>query len=396
MTGDEHTSEATAPARRRVPLTGISSRAWEHPADRGALTALRELRGFDEALKAINALWNERAWRLEFIGGAIRVDHRQYPRVHRVFAEAAAALDLLELPELFVQYDRTLNGMCVGMAKPFIVINSGALELLDDDELRCLVGHELGHLMSGHAVYRTMLDILTRWARRVAWLPVGSVMLLGIVAALREWWRKAELSADRAGLLACQDPAASLRLSMKIAGGGDLSEVDTAAFLEQAAEYDRGGDLRDSFIKIRMVAFRTHPLPVARAAEVRRWLESGEYQRILAGDYPRRDDDSTASASTDAKAAADSYREAFSRSQDPLVSLLRRLGDGANDVGEWVGAGAGRVRSWMGQAGRAAGRSAGGRGPGGDGGPGGDAEPGGGAGGGAAGPADEPPTGGSR
>lgn len=354
MTGDEQHGDAAAPARRRVSLTGISSRAWEHPADRGALTALRELRGFDDVLKAVNALWNERAWRLEFVGSAIRVDHRQYPRVHRVFAEAAAALDLAELPELFVQYDRTLNGACVGMAKPFIVINSGALELLDDDELRCLVGHELGHLMSGHAVYRTMMEILARWAQRVAWLPVGSVVLLGIVAALREWWRKAELSADRAGLLASQDPAASLRLSMKIAGGGDLSEVDTAAFLEQAAEYDRGGDLRDSVIKIRMIAFRTHPLPVGRAAEVRRWLESGAYQQILSGDYPRRDGDSTASATADVKAAAESYREAFSRSQDPLVSLLRRLGDGANDVGGWVGAGAGRVRSWMGATGRGA------------------------------------------
>ena len=352
MTGEDQPSvPSTEPVRRRVTLTGISSRTWEHPADRGALTALRELRGFDDVVKSINGLWNERAWRMEFLGSAIRVDHRQYPRVHRIFAEAAAALDMAELPELYIQYDRTLNGMCIGMAKPFLVINSGALELLDDDELRCLIGHELGHLLSGHAVYRTMLDILTRWARRVAWLPVGSVVLLGIVAALREWWRKAELSADRAGLLACQDPAAALRLAMKLAGGGDLSEVDTTAFLEQAAEYDRAEDLRDSFIKLRMIAFRTHPLPVARAAEVRRWVDSGEYQRILSGDYPRRSDDRTASMSADAKEAADSYREAFRRSQDPLVSLLRRVGDGASDVAEWVGANAGRVRSWMSTAG---------------------------------------------
>jgi Zn-dependent protease with chaperone function len=359
MTGDETATDAARPpARRRVPLTGISSRSWEHPADRGALTALRELRGFDDALKAISALWNERAFRMEFLGGAIRVDHRQYARVHRLFAEAATALDLAELPELYVQYDRSLNGMCIGMAKPFIVVNSGALELLDDEELRCLLGHEVGHLMSGHALYRTMMAILTRWARRVAWLPVGSVVLLGIIAALREWWRKAELSADRAGLLACQDPAASLRLSMKLAGGGDLSEVDTTAFLEQAAEYDRGGDVRDSLIKIRMTAFRTHPLPVARVAELRRWVDSGEYQRILGGDYPRREDDSTASFSADAKAAADSYREAFSRSQDPLIAVLRRLGDGATDVGDWMGTGAGRMRSWMSAAGEAAARGA--------------------------------------
>ena len=62
---------------------------------------------------------------------------------------------------------------------------------------------------------------------------------------------------------------------MKLAGGGDLSEVDTTAFLAQAAEYERGGDLRDSVLKLLLVAFRSHPMPVARAAEIRRWVEEG-------------------------------------------------------------------------------------------------------------------------
>lgn len=341
-------------ARSRVVLTGISSRAWEHPADRGALTALRELRGFDDVLKVVSSVWSERAWRLAFLGNGIRVDHRQYPRVHRIYAEAATSLDVPELPELFVQLDRNLNAMCVGLDRPIIVVNSGAIELLDDDELRCLLGHELGHALSGHAVYRTMIMVLTNLAVNLAWLPVGSLVLRAIVAALLEWWRKAELSADRAGLLACQDPAASLRLSMKLAGGGDLSEVDTAAFLEQAAEYERSGDLRDSLLKIMMVWQRTHPLPVARAAEIQKWLDSGAYQRILAGDYPRRSDDDTASVSEDVKQAAESYREAFARSEDPLVKLLRRLGEGADEVGEWVGAGAGRLRDWVAAAARSA------------------------------------------
>jgi len=339
--------EKPVPARRSVVLTGISSRAWEHPADRGALTALRELRGFDDVLKVLNGLWNERAWRLEFLGGAIKVSERQYPAVHRVFASAAATLDLRELPELYVAPDRSLNGMCIGMSNPFIVVHHGAVELLDEDELRVLLGHELGHLMSGHAVYRTMMHILTGWIVSLSWLPIGSIALRAIVAALREWWRKAELSADRAGLLAGQDPGAALRLLMKLAGGGDLSQVDTTAFLEQAAEYEKTGDLRDSIIKLRMVMGRTHPLPVARAAELRRWIDSGEYQRIVSGDYPRREDDRDAKITDDVKAAAASYRESFAKSQDPLISLLRKLGDGACGVSDWVGAGAGRMRGWM-------------------------------------------------
>ncbi|HEX5595756.1 MAG TPA: M48 family metallopeptidase [Micromonosporaceae bacterium] len=356
-TSDGETS--AAPVRRRVVLTGISSRAWEHPADRGALTALRELRGFDDVVKAFFGMWNERGFRLSFLASAIRVDHRQYPRVYQRFTEAAQSLDLPELPELYVTQSPWLQGQAIGLDRPFIVITTATVQQLDDDELRCLLGHELGHVVSGHAVYKTILMILTRWAANLSWLPVGAIALRAIIAAMLEWWRKAELSADRAGLLAGQDPAAALRLLMKLAGGGDLSQIDTAAFLEQAAEYDGGGDLRDSLHKIRMTAWSTHPVPVARAAELRHWVDSGEYSRVLAGDYPRREDDRTATVTEDIKAAAAAYREDFRRTQDPLVGLLRRLGDGASDLGEWMGAGAGRARAWFSTAGEAAAQAAG-------------------------------------
>jgi len=356
-TDDEAAS--AAPARRRVVLSGISSRAWEHPADRGALTALRELRGFDEVVKAFFGMWNERAFRLSYLASAIRVDHRQYPRVYQRFTEAAQSLDVPRLPELYVAQSPVLQASAVGLDQPFVVASTACVQQFDDDELRCLLGHELGHVASGHAVYKTILMILTKWAANLNWLPVGALALRAIIAAMLEWWRKAELSADRAGLLAGQDPAAALRLLMKLAGGGDLSQIDTAAFLEQAAEYDGGGDLRDSMHKIRMTAWSTHPVPVARAADLRHWIDSGAYGRVLAGDYPRREDDASASMSDDIKKAAQSYREEFGRSQDPLVGLLRRLGDDATDVGTWVGAGAGRARSWMSAAGDAAARAAG-------------------------------------
>src|SRR3954469_15606666 len=115
------TDDDNRPERQRVVLTGISSRAWEHPADRGALTALRELRGFDDVVKAIFGMWNERGFRLSYLAGAIRVDHRQYPRVHQLFTEAAQTLDVPSLPELYVHQAPIISGKSIGMDKPFIV-----------------------------------------------------------------------------------------------------------------------------------------------------------------------------------------------------------------------------------------------------------------------------------
>ena len=192
----------TTPARSRATLTGISSRAWEHPADRGALVALRKLKGFDTVLKAVNSLFNERANRLLFLGSMVRVDDRQFPGLHRLLAEVGRTLDVDELPELFVRNDPTTNAMCIGMDKPIIVLNSALLDVLDEEELRFLVAHELGHALSGHAVYRTLLDRLTTLTGVFNAVPMGSIGARAIRAALKEWQRKSELSADRAGLLA--------------------------------------------------------------------------------------------------------------------------------------------------------------------------------------------------
>lgn len=352
---DEATS---APTRRTVVLTDISSRAWEHPADRGALTALRELRGFDTVLKTLFSLWDERAFRLEQLASSIRVDHRQYPRVYQAWTDVARTLDVTDLPELYIRQSPLFNAEAVGLDHPFVVVNSACLAQLDDQELKALLGHELGHVLSGHALYRTLLDLLTRWVMGFSWLPGTEFTARMITAAMYEWWRKAELSADRAGLLAGQDPGASLRLLMKLAGGGDLSQIDTTAFLEQAAEYESMGDLRDSLIKVRMRTFTTHPVPVSRAAHLRRWVDSGDYRRILGGAYPLRSDDAEASVSEAARAAAGEYRRAFGESQDPLVALLRRAGSNAGSMASWAGGNAAKAARMAGDAFRAGGTSA--------------------------------------
>jgi Zn-dependent protease with chaperone function len=313
----------SVPDRARVRLTQISSRAYEHPADRSALVALRKLTGFDTLLKILNGLFNERAMRLQFLASSVKVSERQFPHIHEMLRDGAYILDMDKVPELFVTQDPLVNAMALGTNQPFIVLNTAVVDLMDAEELRFVIGHELGHVLSGHAVYRTMLYNLIQLATRVAWMPLGYIGLRAIIWGLEEWYRKSELSCDRAGVLAGQDPDAARRALMKTAGGSRLAEMNADAFHDQAHEYDAVPDLRDSLLKLLQLQGMTHPFAVVRFAELDRWVNSGEYERILGGDYPHRDTDRTASVTDEVRSAAKAYQESWSRSEDPLIGMVR-------------------------------------------------------------------------
>src|SRR5216117_76968 len=234
-------TESTLPAARpRKILTQIAPVSWEHPADRAALQTLRSVPGFDEVVKKIVGFFGERGIRLLFQANAVRVGPTQFPRLNALYTDVLTSLDWPERPELFVSQTPFVNAGAYGMDHPFIVINSGALKLLDDDEMRTLLGHELGHVMSGHALYHTILIIILFVSAN--FLPfLTSLVLAPVRFALLEWYRKSELSSDRAGLLASQDATASLRVFLKMAGGGDMTQMDLDTFLVQAKEYEEGG-----------------------------------------------------------------------------------------------------------------------------------------------------------
>jgi Zn-dependent protease with chaperone function len=326
----------SVPDRSRVRLPGISSRAYEHPADRSALVALRKLTGFDALLKRLIGMFNERSLRLMFLASSVKASEQQFPQIYEMLRDGAYILDLEKVPELFIMQDPTVNAMAIGVERPVIVITTGMVNLADAEELRTVVGHELGHVLSGHAVYRTMLLFLINLSQRIAWMPIGYLGLRAIIWGLEEWYRKSELSCDRAGLLACQDLDASRRLLMKMAGGPYLSELNADAFHEQAHEYDAVPDVREGLIKLLQLQGQTHPFAVIRFAELDRWVENGDYERILAGNYPRREDDSTTSVGEEVRSAARSYQDSWNRSEDPFIGLVRGVAGTAAGASERI------------------------------------------------------------
>src|SRR5215470_706353 len=283
----------SVPDRSRVRLPGISSRAYEHPADRSALVALRKLTGFDVLLRRLAGLFNDRALRLMFLASSVRASDQQFPQLYQSLLDACYVLDLPTVPELFITQDPLVNAMALGADKPFIVITTGLVDLMDPEEARFIIGHEVGHVLSGHAVYRTMLFHLIRLATRIAWMPIGYLGLRAIIWGLEEWYRKSELSCDRAGLLA-------------------------------------------GLLKLLQLQGTLHPFAVIRFAELDRWAAEGDYRQILAGTYPRREDDRDASVTEEVKSAAKSYQDSWNRSADPLIGAVRGVAESAVGAGQRI------------------------------------------------------------
>lgn len=266
--------------------------AFEHPLDRAALDVLRRTPGLDTLFKKLASLHFERQVRLYFTVDSLRLGPRQRPRIHQLLKEASDVLDLPS-PELFLMQNPSPNALAIGMDRHTIVVTSALTDLLDDDELRAVLGHELGHIKSGHMLYRTIaifLSLIGIVAARN--LPFVNLLTQALLYAFYDWSRKSELTADRAGLLVSQDDKVSARVLLKLAGGSkDLDGPDPSSleeFLRQADDYEEMSDsLLDALYKFEMTRFQTHPFPAIRAREITRWAASDDYHRILSGNYAR-------------------------------------------------------------------------------------------------------------
>ena len=118
----------------------------------------------------------------------------------------------------------------------------------------------------------------------IGMIPLGETLLTPIHYSLLYWQRMSEFTADRAGLLTCQDKDAAIEAIIKMAGAPQkyFEKLDKEAFLKQAEEFEtRFSSVADSAIRTLSIISSTHPWTVYRAGELLKWVESGEYEKIL-------------------------------------------------------------------------------------------------------------------
>ena len=200
----------------------------------------------------------------QLLGTTVKVTPQQFPSIYQIAEECAASLGV-PVPTVYVANSPVMNAYTFGTDDDaFIVVHSALIDHYEPDELKFVIGHETGHIQNKHVIYNTVLILLKQSAAALL-----KMVLPPLDVALNAWYRRAEITCDRAGLLCCGDVQVAAKSFVKLAcGSRKLSqEVDIDAYLEQAVEGRQGvGRLAELFV--------SHPYLPKRVEAMRVFAES--------------------------------------------------------------------------------------------------------------------------
>ena len=265
---------------QRITIKGLNISSILHPQDKDTMETLQKIPGLKTIVDKIVGGIMEKYAAIEYSAEGINVSSESLPSIHRQVVEACRILDMRELPACSTDWFYNISSFSVGEKKKRIVLQSGAVDLLTPDELNFLIGHEIGHMKCGHKTYQMLTEAMYRPL-------VGSdleVWMTLIKMPLLNWYRVSDFSADRMGLLCCQDINVALSTLIKMAGLPKkyYNQVHIKSFIQQAVDFNRTySGTMDKIIKYLSINAASMPWLVLRASELLSWYKDGEYQKII-------------------------------------------------------------------------------------------------------------------
>ena len=264
----------------RSHIRGLDVSTILHPEDKSTMDTLKKIPGFKTAVDKTVGNIMERYAALEYSGNGINVTPKSLPTLNNQIREACRLLDIKEVPNCSINWFYHIGSFSVGEKNRRIVFPSGSIDLLTADELNFLIGHELGHMVCGHKTYHMLAEAMYR-------PMVGTeleVFMSLIKMPLLKWYRVSDFTADRMGLLCCQDIEVALKTMIKMAGLPKKyhNQIDIKSFIEQAIDFSKNhSGLLDEMVKYLSINAVCMPWLVLRASELLAWFQSGEYDRIM-------------------------------------------------------------------------------------------------------------------
>lgn len=265
-------------------LKGLVPEDYQHSGEVVAMKVLKAVPLMDKVMDYYLA------WSLKLdtypaiFGNYYKVTEESCPRLYNLYKVALKRLDMDKEYPLFVTLAFEYNACAFGGAEPFLVINSSFLKDCTDDELLFILGHEIGHIKSGHTTYFNIARNLNKILSGIH--HVTAVLSIGIEYAMEEWFRNAEYTSDRAGVIASGgNMQACYSAVMKLLGQSErIADMDFSVekVLKQAKDFEMDSvGVIGKVLYIGATMENCHPWSILRLKHIYDWYNSGEFDKLV-------------------------------------------------------------------------------------------------------------------
>lgn len=279
------TKEGPGASSGQGPASGftLDPREFEHPSMQKMNQFFRGsvvLRKSAESLsRKIGKPWYESTF------NSILATDKQYPRVLETGLLAARRLGARQMPSFYIELDRGYQSATYG-SEDGAFVNVGAFlpRFLNDEELLFVLGHEIGHLVSQHALWTTVSMFLVGQQRQnlmaegVMGFLSNPLKLIegGVESIVTNWMRVADFTADRAALLAVGsfEKAKRAIFLLHLRSRRELDEMDIDEWVRQAEAQDQ------TMSKVSQMMTSSTPYLGVRLVELRNFAASPQYEAL--------------------------------------------------------------------------------------------------------------------
>lgn len=260
----------------------ISHREYIHPHDKAAMDNLKSIPFFTTMLKSFMNFFSEQQLHGFNMAQKIRLSPTQLPHIYNLLPPIADKLGINE-PEFYLEMSPAPNAYTNGDTRTFVTITSGLIEYLDEDEVKSVIAHECGHIACRHVLYHTMAQYIFQFGLKNLGIIASAAMPLQL--AVMAWFRKSELSADRAAAVAMGGHDQVVETMIRLAGGPEsiTKDVNIEEYMKQADAYDalKLSSTKDKFYQFLMRMRMNHPFCAERTKEIINWSKTDQFKRIM-------------------------------------------------------------------------------------------------------------------
>ena len=248
-----------------------------HPEDEAARQNLEGVMGFQTVTKAFLELGVEKLLHGLYMAEKIRLSPTQLPDIYNKLPPICKKFGIDE-PEFYLEMNPMPNAYTTGDKQTFLVVTSGLLEHLSDEEVQSVLAHECGHILCRHVFYHTMANLLVVCADA---LDLLGKLVIPVSLALKYWSRKSELSADRAEVVYMGTSKPAINALVRLSGGPHrlTGKVNIEEYARQATAYEecQANSKWERILQTLAVMNNDHPFSAVRVKELLKWEQSEQY-----------------------------------------------------------------------------------------------------------------------